>query len=53
MPMAAALRLKVWVTERSSMENMCAQEIESGGSSLALAAAKDALLARQQVPSFV
>jgi hypothetical protein len=27
-----------------------AQEIESGGSSLALAAAKDALLARQQVP---
>ena len=28
---------------------MPAQEIESGGSSLALAAAKDALLARQQV----
>lgn len=42
-----------WVVDLSREAGLLVvalQEIESGGSSLALAAAKDALLTRQQVP---
>ncbi len=48
----AGTALQRWVVDLSreaSLFVVALQEIESGGSSLALAAAKDALLAKQQV----